>query len=241
MAVIGLVERAAARRSSSDSGWPSVGGTCGLALPSPGPPVAPGLRQEDTYGGAAAWAGAESHRTGRAPGGAHLPLHSGELKVNLSLSLDAALSPRGISRGPAPFPEVVRVAAGGEPGPPRGPHWAGAAPSRSRARGEGPASPLLWTWGGQGAPPRPAPGTPARPPLGRLETGSWPTAAASPGVAGLCHLVPSALSFLRNHVMEETLRVPSHLRHPRGPAGPPVQGHQDGQASWMSPRLGRIL
>ena len=69
MAVIGLVERAAARRSSSDSGWPSVGGTCGLALPSPGPPVAPGLRQEDKYGGAAAWAGAESHRTGRAPGG----------------------------------------------------------------------------------------------------------------------------------------------------------------------------
>ena len=173
--------------------------------------------------------------------GAHLPLHSGELKVNLSLSLDATLSPRGISRGPAPFPEVVRVAAGGEPGPPRGPHWAGVAPSRSRASGEGPASPLLWTCGGQGTPPRPAPGTPARPPLGRLETGSWPTAAASPGVAGLCHLVPSALSFLRNHVMEETLRVPSHLRHPRGPAGPPVQGHQDGQASWMSPRLGRIL
>ena len=75
MAIIGLAERAAARRSSSDSGWPSVGGTCGLAPPSPGPPAAPGL-QEDKYRRVATWAGTESHRTGRAPGGAHLPLHS---------------------------------------------------------------------------------------------------------------------------------------------------------------------
>lgn len=108
------------------------------------------------------------------------------------------------------------MAAGGEPGPPRGPHWAGAGPSRSRARGEGPASPLLWACGGQGGPPRPRHSRTASP--GKIkEMGGWPTAAASPGAAGLCHLVPSELSFLGNHVMEETLRVPSHLRH--GEAG----------------------
>lgn len=251
VAIIRLAGKAAARRSSSDSGWPRLGGSCGLAPPTPGPPVAkhPGLQQEDKCRHVAGVARLGRGRVTQRQAGL---LERGppsfaqwrKLKVNLNLILmphlvteespEDLLRPQRLSAWPLEGSQDHREDHTG----------LGQLQAESGPEGRDQLHHCLWACGGQGAPPHPQHSR--TPPLGRLKRWAAGRQLPLPQERLVCaiwrcqRLASSGTVLWRRPCGCPLTRDMERLAAPRGPAGAPVQGHKEGQASGMSPRVGCI-
>lgn len=172
VAIIGLVGRAAARRSSSDSGWPGLRGTCGLPPPTPGAPAAkhPGLQQRQkscpgAQGQTCVPCGlpgpGQSHTEDRQDSWRRGPTFLAQwrkLDVNLNLTLDASIqSLRNLPRTCSVPRGCLHGHCEGHTGP-------GRLQAEAGPEGRGLLYRCLWAGEGQSAPPHP-----------------WHTRTASPG------------------------------------------------------------